>query len=530
LLALEAHTLLSPLILPAAQVVKHHNRSVTVMLACPLNNPAGRFDVVGYVPYLTEDELVAAGVSKSVVPVMRAMVLHQCLYVAQRFGGMCRDSEKYPVEFAHRVVFARNVMASLRMDHKARLEALALVGISRVLVDRFPACRRHLINGAQLNRIVSDAEAMRTAYSHNEQYRKNWVALLGKLQGPSRAVAIEDLRKLGWRPIEPALFHAYLFDGAHDTPEDIHHVGPLGIGLFMLEQLVPLLHLAWPDGECRGKARDRVVRDGFLVLRRHEEVSWVDVRQANGKFADEVTGTRKRDGMSGRVLRKDLIVQHGAEENWRAAVGHLNSGLKNMSQAYVRGYKRFDFNEFSTKTSLSVFNRATTLELELLYITFLLPSILPASGEYDWLAKMFLSYNQLYFNWRRDCYFESDGRVMERQRMEFKGLAMKHLSPRSPTQLQTAKFEALDHIVPDIVRHAGNGADCPRVACVWMCFHLNSGDCVGLCVSRFSPAEFLVAGPSFTGSGPGDQAHTRAVKEPFRQSSKTRDKTRWEAK
>ncbi len=44
-----------------------------------------------------------------------------------------------------------------------------------------------------------------------------------------------------------------------------------------------------------------------------------------------------------------------------------------MSQAYVRGYKRFDFLDFLADGFVTVFNRATTLELELLYITFVLP-------------------------------------------------------------------------------------------------------------------------------------------------------------
>ncbi len=126
-----------------------------------------------------------------------------------------------------------------------------------------------------------------------------------------------------------------------------------------------------------------------------------------------------------------------------------------MCPAYVRGHKRFDFTPFSHKAELSVFNRATTLELELLYVPFVLPSVLPPSGDFDWMVDLYLSYNKLYFNWRRDCFFASDRVVMESQRITFKTLATKHLSDLSPTQLQTSKFEALDHIVPDIERHAG---------------------------------------------------------------------------
>lgn len=273
----------------------------------------------------------------------------------------------------------------------------------------------------------------------------------------------------GCRAVDVALFQARLFDGAVDTPEDIHHVGPLGLGLFLLQQLVPVLRQIWPDTPAQGRARRAINDAGLLRLRRDEPVTWNAARQpAGAAAADQLWVRSTSTGQEGFVARGDIIKMRRADADLRDAVAALNAGLKQMCTAYVRGYKRFDFNLFAADAELCVLNRATTLELELLFTTFVLPVIVPASGDADWLVELFLTYNKLYFNWRRDCYFESDKLVMERQRRRFKELALAHLGDLSKTHLQTAKFEALDHVWPDIMRHAGEARRIPVELCLFL--------------------------------------------------------------
>jgi hypothetical protein len=134
-----------------------------------LNVDNGQFDVVGFVPYVSEEEALAAGMKKSHIPLFRSLILQKCISVVLLYGAFREDSPTYLAEQNGVLTAVRNILVSLRVDHKARLEALALVPISRVIERRYPACRRHEISCQGLGEVVEDCD--RNAYKHGPKYR-----------------------------------------------------------------------------------------------------------------------------------------------------------------------------------------------------------------------------------------------------------------------------------------------------------------------------------------------------------------------
>jgi hypothetical protein len=474
------------------QVVLHGSRSVAPLLAIPLNSRYGRYDVVGYVPCVTDDELRRAGVKDADFANFRSLVLQQCIRLALLYGGMHTTSKEYPVELPSTIALARNYLGAICVDHKARLEMLAQIGLSRVVEWRRLSCRRHDLAGPNMNRVVLDTDD--AGYRWGADLKQRWRDLVATCAGPSggqRTAAIEEMQKLGWRAVLPALMEATEFDGALDAPEDTHHLGPLGIGDWLVENLPAALHLAFPDEPIQGHAKIAVYQprgDGRLPeLEKGDEVTWSPVQGAAAP-AGSVWVTTVDGERSGWVPLAVLTVDRAADAAWKHCLAQVDEGIKRMNSTYVRGFKRVDFASFvafaSNKSGEAFFNRATTMETVILNLSYILYSILPADGGFDWIAQTFLLYNKLYWNWLRGAYFQSDGPVMNQQRYALKELMMRHWSCFSPTALRTAKFEGLDHIWSDICRHAG---------------------------------------PRYTSSGPGDQAHCRTTKLPFHYSDRTHD-------
>lgn len=219
-----------------------------------MNCVGGHFELIGFVPVPSDDLLHSCGIKKANYSLARATVLNQCIYVVLLYGGMMDSSPHYVVEGVSKP--ARNFLGLVRADHVARLEMLQHTGVSRILPGRYPACRSHLIRGDELS-VVRDADSVNNcSYSHNQIYKKQWRYLLFQLDSaPTRAAALKTLQSFGWRPLLPALFCACGFDGAVDFPEDIHHLGPLGIGLSLLQWLLQALSLAFPSNRCKGHTK-----------------------------------------------------------------------------------------------------------------------------------------------------------------------------------------------------------------------------------------------------------------------------------
>ncbi len=259
-------------------VIEYRGRSVTPFMLVPQNIKDGQFDVVGFVPHLSDEAALVAGIKKQHIPLFRCMILQKCISVVLLFGLMDSKSPAYLAQRTGEFVSVRNILVSLRVDHKARLESLALVPLSKASDKRNPACRRHEIAASRLNRVVEDCDDL--SYCHNKTYRALWLKLLANLQSvDTKKSAALRLVQLGQRPIRPALFAAYLFDGGVDSPEDIHHVGPLGIGLFLLSKLPQVLKLVFPNTLVEGHAKknffpDTVVGGPFLPLDKGDSVSW----------------------------------------------------------------------------------------------------------------------------------------------------------------------------------------------------------------------------------------------------------------
>jgi hypothetical protein len=473
-------------------VVEYHGRSVTPIMLMPMNLKDGTFEVVGFVPYVSDEDALASGIKKTHIPLLRSSILQKCISVLLMYGLMRTDSPEYMSDQGS----VRNVLASLRLDHKARLEALALVGLSRVVETRNPACRCHEIRSSALNRVVADCDERE--YRHNDEYRRTWLDLLRKLESPvTKKEAAAMLVQLGQRPIRPALFDAFAFDGAVDTPEDVHHLGPLGIGQFLLSNLSSALREAFPSTRVQGHAKKdffpATAHGGpYLALSKGEDVTWDEYEAEHVK--DKHVWATTASGSCGFVLLDRLLIDRQHDYDHKFALNQVDEALRRMGRAYVRSYMRFDFPSLAdlaekskwkggSEDSIDVFSRATTTELVLLYITYALPSIV-RKEEFVWITSTFLLYNKLYWSWRREAFFESDFAVCDKHRIELKTLMMRHWAKFSRTSLCTAKFHALDHIVLDVRRHGV---------------------------------------PRHTGSGPGDHAHIEQAKKPFKWSSKTKD-------
>jgi hypothetical protein len=317
------------------------------------------------------------------------------------------------------------------------------------------------------------------------------------LQSPvTKKEAAAMLVRSGLRPIRPALFDAFAFDGAVDTPEDVHHLGPLGIGGFLLSRLSGALREVFPNTLVRGHAKKdffpNTAHDGpWLVLSKGEDVTWDQAERVHVR--EKHVWATMADGTSGFVPLDRLFVDRQHDYDYRVALNQVDEALHRMGRGYVRSYMRFDFPSLADlvekkkwkggEDSMDVFSRATTTELALLYVTYALPSIVLKEG-FDWIALTFLHYNKFYWSWRREVFFESDFAICDRHRIALKSLMVRHWAKFSKTALCTAKFHALDHIALDVKRHGV---------------------------------------PRHTGSGPGDHAHIEQAKKPFKRSSKTRD-------
>jgi hypothetical protein len=99
------------------RLVQHGNRKGHVILACPLNNPRGRFDIVGFVPTITDADAAKCGLSAANAVLMRAHLQQQALRVVLLYGGFLCDSPLVVLESDRgKVEQCRNVLGNVRAD------------------------------------------------------------------------------------------------------------------------------------------------------------------------------------------------------------------------------------------------------------------------------------------------------------------------------------------------------------------------------------------------------------------------------
>jgi hypothetical protein len=352
------------------------------------------------------------------------------------------------------------------------------------------ACYRHKIKSTQLSEVVADPDREHDFYCHNASYRGFFDELLAEVESQSATATKDSFKRFGLVPIRPALFDAWLFDCAQDVVGDIQHVGPHGIGLFLLHNLAAALHSVFPDrnGEARVRFNVYPARGAINEL----ELVPTDVVEV---LLTLPTGIQPRDGYlwvcleggrEGFAPCDALTVTEAVDADFVAAMREFDDGLREMGGSYVHSYKPFDFRslEEAAQSDSVLFGRATTVEMVLLYAPFVLAYVLRDAVDASWIVETFLWYNRFYWNWRREVHFEGDAAVIDQQRFEVKRLLKQHWVQYSKTALNFMKFEQLDHVVHDLKRH----------------------------------------GPvRFTGTGPGDNAHIRVAKLPFRMSNKTKD-------
>jgi hypothetical protein len=473
------------------RLVQHGTRKGHVILACPLNNPRGRFDIVGFVPTISDDDAAKCGISKPKAVLMRAHLQQQALRVVLLYGGFRPDSPIVVLESdSGAVLRCRNVLGNVRADGEELCSLVCRVIAASEKHAKELACYRHKIKSSQLSEVVADPDQDHDFYCHNASYRALFDKLLAGAETKSAAAAKESFRRFGLVPIRPALFDAWLFDCAQDVVGDIQHVGPHGIGLFLLSNLAAALHSVFPDRTGKARVRRNVypMRDARVELELvpNDVVEVLLVPPLGVLPREGYMWVRLDEGREGFAPFDALIVTEAVDADFVAAMREFDCGLREMGRSYVYSYKTFDFRslEEAAQSDSALFGRATTVEMVLLYSPFILAYVLRDAVDASWIVETFLLYNRFYWNWRREVHFDGDGTVIDRQRFELKRLLKQHWAQYSKTALNFMKFEQLDHVVHDLKRH----------------------------------------GPvRFTGTGPGDNAHIRVAKLPFRMSNKTKD-------
>jgi hypothetical protein len=473
------------------RLVQHGTRKGHVILACPLNNPRGRFDIVGFVPTISDDDAAECGLSKAKAVLMRAHLQQQALRVVLLFGGFRPDSPIVVLESdSGSVVRCRNVLGNVRADGEELCSLVCRVIAASEKHAKELACYRHKIKSTQLSEVVADPDRDHSFYCHNAAYRELFDKLLAKAETQSATAAKDSLKRFGLVPIRPALFDAWLFDCAQDVVGDIQHVGPHGIGLFMLHSVAPAIHSVLPDrtGEARVRRNVYPARGALneLELVPNDIVEVLLVRPAGIQPREGYLWVRVGGGREGFAPCDALTVTKAVDAAFVGAMREFDDGLREMGGSYVHSYKSFDFRslEEAAQSDSALFGRATTVEMVLLYAPFILAYVLRDAVGASWIVETFLWYNRFYWNWRREVHFEGDGAIIDQQRFELKRLLKQHWVQFSKTALNFMKFEQLDHAMHDLKRH----------------------------------------GPvRYTGTGPGDNAHIRVAKLPFRMSNKTKD-------
>ncbi len=473
------------------RLVQHGTRKGHVVLACPLNNPRGRFDIVAFIPTITDEDATKVGLTLQSAVLMRAHLQQQALRVILLYGGFCADS---PVQMLENVdgvwQRCRNVLGNVRADGEELCAVVSRVIAASEKHAKEMACYRHHIHSSQLSEVVANPDLDHRFYCQNAKYRAWFDELLSAAPNQSQEKTKTEFRRFGLIPIRPALFEAFLFDCAQDVVGDIQHVGPHGVGLFLLHHLAEALHDVFPDRDAEGTAvRDYIPEFGAVQELEMFAGEDVDV------FLHLPLGVSSRAGFvwvrtvgahEGFVPADAVSIKAPHDADFLGALKEFDRGLQRIGKSYVRSYKRFDFRslEEASQSDSALFGRATTVEMVLLYSPFILSYVLRNVHGAGWIVETFLSYNRFYWNWRREVVRRGEGAVMETQRVHFKTLMKEHWTKYSRTGLNFMKFEQLDHVVHDLYRHST---------------------------------------VRYTGTGPGDNAHIRVAKIPFRLSNKTKD-------
>ena len=336
------------------------------------------------------------------------------------------------------------------------------------------ACWRHNINRDKLAEVVMDADREHNFYAQNAAFRELFE---GKILSRDGFLSTEAYKKnlslSGFNGVRPALFDAALFDCAKDIVGDNQHIGPHGIGNWMLTFLPSALRCFFPDELALGRANKHVIGDGFEVSDGDQlKILPSEDAPASMYRVEDSKGTR------GLLLKSDVSITRSADFAFRSVLKRFDEEMAVIGSSHIYSYDKFDFGklEDAADNSSPLFGRATSVEMVLLFAPFVLFSLLVDIPESLWIPKTFVLYNKFYWNWRRTVFREEDALVLEQQRVVFKRMFVENWARFSKTGLRIMKFEQLDHVVRDLRYH----------------------------------------GPvSVTGTSSGDNAHIRLAKQPF---------------
>lgn len=448
------------------QVVDHGNRSMAPIMVYVQNSHEreGQFEVLGHIPQMSDEVLLESGVLKSECSLFRAMLVNKCMRAFLLWGGMIgQQPVRFPVRLNGSIAMGCNVLAIVRADLPARRAVLGQVGFSKPPENRKIGCYAHEVPCTSLNRVVADPSER--AYDHNERFVGVWRQLVSQLDDPStRREAMDKLASYGLQPFVSPVTECKLFNGARDAPEDPTHQVELGLGIFLMENLPNAVRLAFPDTRIQAKAKTAIFVSnvqsswGLIAIGRGERVSWDANEQPElpPQLKDCVYVRVESSKSVGWIPRAALKVTRHANADFCDALARIDGALTMMGEAYVGcGFRSFDFVSYLDQATkgATIFGRATALELQLFCLPFALASVVPIS--HSWITETFLVLAKFRYNWGRDVFFESDGPVMEAQRVKLQELMMQHWSRWSSVDLNTAKFHGLNHDVENVKRHAG---------------------------------------------------------------------------
>lgn len=482
----------------STRLTRFGNRKGHAILACPLNNSRGDFDLVGFIPHVSNEHGREAGLSAAQTRILRALIIQRALFVSWLYGGMIGEERPYVVRNQNGgYALGRHVLGNMRLDGEAICYCSSRVIVTSSRHAPKCACFRHEIRSDQLSEVIRNPSAEHSPYKHNAAYKAKFQSIVRNFWDSKipKEQSKRACQELGFLPIEPAYFDVPLFDGASDLCGDYHHQGPHGLGMFLLDHLSEALQQAFPLEVAHACLKSHHIPCNYAVDELELYVGdrvIVALQPPHGVHVRAGMSWVTADNASGFVPTNFLSVTRAHDHNFKESLREIDVGVRCCGSFYVRSFDPVDFASFvlaeetKQENKSSFFNRATTVEIVLLFMPFVLAFVLRDRPRFRWITNSFLCYNKMYWNWRRTVFFVSDRVVLDEQRVAFKFLLCKHWTEFSKTRFNFMKMEQIDHMVADLIWH----------------------------------------GPvRYTGTGSGDHAHKVTAKKPFQLSNKTKNES-----
>jgi hypothetical protein len=380
-------------------------RNVNVIMAKPMNIDNARWQVIGFVPALSDESLARLSPTKKGRRDIQLQVEQLCLYCVLRWGRMLTESLPLSAEFLRETIQGRVVLAAVMTDMKARENVGCIRSLARHAVSRESCCVRHTVKPKNQGQIFTRGQLRALPRFCSEQFLQRWDSAITSYHKPGSKVrrivlffrscflpflkmaAEAEMKNLGVRPFMCVLRRAAFFDFARDIPECKDHLMAEGLGLELLRGFVRILRT-----KVCGKRQGVLVEDAGT----YKKGDVVDIER------DTKTATHF---LCRKGLREMFEVQKSALREKKdgkadALIAQIDSYLKELLFVYKRSYPSADPVSLKDLVDEGMFRRAATTDLMLLFVPFVLAWVLPVDlQERDWIIKTFVAYNDFSWTW-----------------------------------------------------------------------------------------------------------------------------------